>query len=254
METETAPPPKTSSRSRPNVRYALRVGLSQVLLMVCGMIFIRRDVYLQGNVSSIFQHWQEAWVCAAMGVDGIIRGAYGLGPVTSPFRKKILRWGLPIGLFLYSACGALCIKLHVGYLDYEWARNAGVAILSVSLLVNLLSALNRPCFVFGDGRDNAVEQSDSPGDESHEANVTEEKLEVRSVWRYVRYPDRFAIMIMLAGLALSMGTWVPLLALPGLFVAFKWEIGDLESYRLTRYKDQYLEYRKTSKALIPFIY
>ncbi len=295
METEAAPALAPPVR-RPRVRVALRVGVAQVLLIIGGMIFIRRDVYLQGNVSSLLLHWQETWVCGAMFVDGIIRGAYGLGPYISPFRKRILRFGLPAALFFYSSCATLCIKLHVATLDYEWARDIGVAILGVALVINLLLSLRLPVFVRGaeasmvmTARDKdefeVDETNDSPiainepaeaaSGEAASANEPSqiatsikpdittnenvklepaEKFEVLGIWKYLRYPDRFAILLMLSGLSLAMGAWMPLLALPGLFVAFKWEIGDLESYRTSQFGEAYLNYRKTSWALLPFIY
>lgn len=250
---------KTPARRRPRLRDAFRVGTLQAVLVLCGMIFIRRDVYLQGNVSSVFQHWQESWVVGAMFVDGLMRGAYGLGPYISPFRKRVLRLGLPIALFFYAASATLCTKLNVGALDYEWTRDAGVGIVGVSLVLNLLSSLSSPLFVRGDESCTVVtpgegEEHDSPAIQPTQPDFSAEKFEVRGVWRFLRYPDRFSILVMLSGLTLALGTWVPLLGLPGLFVAFKWETSDLESFRISQFGDAYLNYRKTSCALLPFIY
>lgn len=250
---------KPPATRRPRIRDAFRVGTLQAILVIGGMIFIRRDVYMQGNVASVFQHWQEAWVVGAMFVDGVMRGAYGLGPYVSPFRKRVLRLGLPIALFFYAASATLCTKLNVGALDYEWARNIGVGILGISLVLSLFSSLSLPLFVRGDESCTVVTPVDSDDADSSAIAPTlpdfsVEKFEVRGIWRFLRYPDRFSIMVMLAGLTLALGTWVPLLGLPGLFVAFKWETSDLESFRISQFGDAYLDYRKTSCALLPFIY
>lgn len=253
MEVESAAQPESVTYKKgPRVRIAFRTGIAEFLLVICGLIFIRRDVYLQGNLGSVLQHWQEGWVCAAMLVDGIIRGAYSLNAEVSPLRKKVLKWGLPAGLFLYAACASLCIKLHIGTLDFELMRNAGVAILSVSLITSLIAGRQRPLFAL---------QQDSKGTATASApeSITSDKsqqkpLEVKGIWRYVRYPDRFAILITLTGLSLALGTWVPLLALPGIFVAFKWDVHELEIDRVERFGESYTDYQKASKALIPFIY
>jgi hypothetical protein len=73
-------------------------------------------------------------------------------------------------------------------------------------------------------------------------------------WKTVRYPDRSAMLLELVGISMALSAWLPLLTLPGLIVALKWEISDLEAFRIRKLGEKYINYKKHTWFLIPYIY
>jgi protein-S-isoprenylcysteine O-methyltransferase Ste14 len=72
--------------------------------------------------------------------------------------------------------------------------------------------------------------------------------------RLVRYPDSTGRLIALCGIPLCFGAWLPLFAIPGIIVLLKWHINDQEAFRISQLGEPYLEYRKSTWSLVPYIY
>ncbi|MBY0357606.1 MAG: hypothetical protein K2W82_06360 [Candidatus Obscuribacterales bacterium] len=193
---------------------ALRGGFFEFVLVLAAMIFIRKEVYLHGEFSTLLLSTYEYAVLAICFLDGYIRGG-------NPFRLRVLRIILPVAFFFYVACAELSFKLNAAAIHLEWLRDSGLALMVISLVLSIWSRVT---------------------------------VLPAGPWRWLRFPDYFAALLMLMGLTLGLGSWLPLFALPGFFVAGKWEAADLESFRISQMGDSYLEYRKRTWCLFPFIY
>jgi protein-S-isoprenylcysteine O-methyltransferase Ste14 len=53
---------------------------------------------------------------------------------------------------------------------------------------------------------------------------------------------------------MTLSAWLPLLTLPGLVVMFKWELSDVEEFRISQFGQKYLRYKEKSWLLIPYLY
>lgn len=219
---------------------ALRTGLLELLIVLAGLIFVRREVYMQWQFSSLVFHWQDYALLGICFFDGIVHGAFDLqGPAKeiSPFRTKESYIGLPFILFLYVSCAALCVKLNVATLNYEWLHVVGLAIMLLAIGIGLWARRTVPACLLNPEGDNK-----------------ELPAELTLPWRQLRYPERFALLFMLFGMSFVLSSWMPILALPGVFIALKWELADIEAFRIREIGDPYLAYRKESWSLLPFIY
>ena len=72
--------------------------------------------------------------------------------------------------------------------------------------------------------------------------------------KLLRYPDVTGRLIALCGIPLCFNTWLPLLAVPGILTMLKWHIFDQEAFRISQLGEQYVEYKKRTWNLIPYIY
>lgn len=72
--------------------------------------------------------------------------------------------------------------------------------------------------------------------------------------KILRHPDASGQLLSLCGLPLVFNAWLPLMALPGIIILLKWHISDQEAFRISQLGDPYLEYRKKTWNLIPYVY
>lgn len=81
------------------------------------------------------------------------------------------------------------------------------------------------------------------------------KLKTDGFYRYVRHPSYAASILSFAGYGVSLNNWLSLLivvaAVGGVFI---YRIGLEEQTLIEHFGDQYLEYKRTTKRLIPFVY
>ena len=132
---------------KPGLPEAIRFGLLELLVVLVGLIFVRKEVYLHAKFSSMVMHWQEYALLVLMLADGVFRGfgeLQGQASYASPFRKKYLRLLLPATLFLFVSCSSLCDKLNVMCIRDEWWRDTGLAFLAAGVFLSAWSQLNRP--------------------------------------------------------------------------------------------------------------
>ncbi|MBX9570395.1 MAG: hypothetical protein K2X77_15970, partial [Candidatus Obscuribacterales bacterium] len=121
----------------------LRFALIEVLVVLIGIVFVRREVYLGGHFGEMVLHWQEYAILGLSFIDGMVRGQTR-ALYSSPFRKKVLRYFLPFALFLYVACASLCDKLNVGCLREEWFRDLGLFIMGGGVILLIVAQRSRP--------------------------------------------------------------------------------------------------------------
>lgn len=98
-----------------------------------------------------------------------------------------------------------------------------------------------------------------PGQDSATNVVTPAADETESIFpqgphKLLRHPDASGHLLSLWGLPLVFNAWLPLLALPGVLVLLKWHISDQEAFRISQLGEPYLEYRKNTWNLIPYVY
>jgi protein-S-isoprenylcysteine O-methyltransferase Ste14 len=320
---------------KPGLPEAIRFGLLELLVVLVGLTFVRKEVYLHAKFSSMILHWQEYALLVLMFADGVFRGfgeIQGQARYASPFRKKYLRFLLPATLFLFVSCSSLCDKLNVMCIHDEWWRDIGVVFLAAGVFLSAWSHLNRPKgleaaipapkneleSVAEDERkidaaasntdaaaSNAAAASSKTGDaeamkktegesadldattsdsstpdssisDSEEVSIEKQKSEIDQTpeseqepedifadkedikttgpWSLLRYPGRTALLLELVGISMTLSAWLPLLTLPGLVVMFKWELSDVEEFRISQFGQKYLRYKEKSWLLIPYLY
>lgn len=81
------------------------------------------------------------------------------------------------------------------------------------------------------------------------------KIKKEGFYRYLRHPSYAFSLLTSLGLGLYLNNWLSLiLAFVPPFVAFAYRIKIEEQALIEQFGDEYIEYRKETKKLIPFIY
>lgn len=81
------------------------------------------------------------------------------------------------------------------------------------------------------------------------------QIKKEGFYKYLRHPSYTFSLLSFLGLGLYLNNWISLmLAFIPVFLAFRYRIKTEERALIERFGSQYLEYRKTTKKLIPFIY
>lgn len=81
------------------------------------------------------------------------------------------------------------------------------------------------------------------------------KIKKEGFYRYVRHPSYAFSLLTSLGLGLYLNNWLSLiLAILPPFLAFTYRIRVEEQALIEQFGEEYLEYRKKTKKLIPFIY
>jgi len=73
-------------------------------------------------------------------------------------------------------------------------------------------------------------------------------------YKYIRHPRYLGIILFLTGIPLVFRTWIPLLIDVFLVLILLWRISDEEKLMRQEFKGEWDDYKKRSRALIPFIY
>jgi protein-S-isoprenylcysteine O-methyltransferase Ste14 len=81
------------------------------------------------------------------------------------------------------------------------------------------------------------------------------KLKTTGIYKLVRHPSYTGSLLSFLGLGLALGNWVSILIifLPVL-AAFLYRINIEEKVLLNNFKGEYLEYKKRTKKLIPYLF
>lgn len=263
------------SSKTPSKELALRVGLLELAITLLALVFVRREIYVAAQFKSLLLPWQEYVMLAFMFAAGYLRGygeLQGKGLLISPFRLKSLRYLIPITLFLFVACASLCERVNIACVRQDWWRDLGLLILGSGVYLLAWQQKTRPPeleieparipdFSSSEDQQNQLqtEQDSLPGvSESTEDDEilarAKKEISAEGPWKILRYPDRCSVLLELIGISMTLSAWMPLLCLPGLIIAFKWEIADLENSRIKQIGEKYNEYRKNSFHLIPYVY
>lgn len=81
------------------------------------------------------------------------------------------------------------------------------------------------------------------------------KIKKEGFYQYIRHPSYAFSLLTFLGLGLFLNNWVSLLfAFIPPFLAFSYRIKIEEQTLIEQFGDEYVEYRKVTKKLIPFIY
>jgi protein-S-isoprenylcysteine O-methyltransferase Ste14 len=80
------------------------------------------------------------------------------------------------------------------------------------------------------------------------------ELIIRGPYAFVRHPIYSGMLLMFLGTALATGTVGSLLAFPILFVSFWIKYRQEEALMIEHFGNQYLDYMKHVRALIPFVF
>ena len=80
------------------------------------------------------------------------------------------------------------------------------------------------------------------------------KLVKNGPYKYVRHPRYLGIIVLLTGIPLLFDTWYPLLIVFFLIGILIWRIKDEEKLMLEEFENEWIQYKKETYALIPFIY
>lgn len=259
---------------------ALRSGFLELLVVLVGLVFVRKEVYLAGKFQGMILHWQEYVFLVLMFFDGVLRGfgeMQGQALYLSPMHKRILRFLFPVTLFLYVSCASLCDKLNAACIRAEWWRDLGLLLLLSGLMLAAWARLTIPAELCAEIRLEAPEPAETESSPESASSLTPEseatgakdqeedlinsrsrsdttEIVCRGPWRLLRYPARSALLLELLGVSMSLSAWLPLITLPGLFVLFKWELADQEAFRISQFGQKYLDYKKRSWHLIPYLY
>ncbi|MBX9688293.1 MAG: hypothetical protein K2X27_16410 [Candidatus Obscuribacterales bacterium] len=253
----------------------LRFGLIELLIVLSGLVFVRKEIYLSLKFGGMILHWQEYALLFLVFLDGLLRGKEELqnqGQYLSPFRRKYLRYLLPFTLFLYVSCSSLCDKLNAACIQEEYWRNLGLLILLFGLFLHAYSQKTRPKELFSEmssaeelaeqnsgakacaTADSIIAEKSISEKDTKTKSIAEAELKVSGPWKILRYPAKTAMLIELMGISMSLSAWMPLLTLPGLCVMLKWELADLEAFRISQLGKSYLNYREKTWTMIPYLY
>jgi protein-S-isoprenylcysteine O-methyltransferase Ste14 len=215
------------------------MGVLELALLLLGMLFIRREIWQLHAQAFDVTTWQVGLLIPLAVLDGSLTGlataSNGTGKPEedseqhTPAYKGTLRWGKPLFFFLYVGVCALCERLsaRIPYAVFPTSagfvvRTIGIALVVCGILLRLAAYRSKP-------------------------------LE-GGPYQKLRHPDAAGKLLSLFGLPFVFNAWLPLLALPGVLVLLKWHIADLEAFRISQLGEPYLEYRKKTWNLIPYLY
>lgn len=81
------------------------------------------------------------------------------------------------------------------------------------------------------------------------------KLKKDGIYKYLRHPSYFASLISFIGFGISLNNWVALLLITfAILTAFIIRIKVEEKVLIEQFGSEYIEYKKATSRLIPFIY
>jgi protein-S-isoprenylcysteine O-methyltransferase Ste14 len=92
------------------------------------------------------------------------------------------------------------------------------------------------------------------GDWSQDVELKQwHRLVVRGPYRLVRHPIYTAHLLMAVGSAITFGTWLGYAAVMSFFVGFRVKLAQEEELLTRSFPGEYAEYRKRTKALLPWL-
>lgn len=281
------PVAKQMRRLSVNKMGAARQAVVTPALLLLGIIFVHREIWQLRAATFHLDQLQEILLLPLAVIDGAIAGAFSSSSFSDmePSYKKHLRWASPAFFVLYVACAALCERLSVLPIRADFVRWCGLVLVVAGVAVRAWSRLMIPSLLrLSSGSSPLIApdekahdlpaerlspESKPPGsagiqpvsDEPPECDTgspsgvsSRTNLVCRGPHRLVRHPEAAGALLAFLGLPLAFGCWLPLLALPGIVVLLKWHISDKEAFLISQLGEPYLQYRKESWNLIPFIY
>lgn len=80
------------------------------------------------------------------------------------------------------------------------------------------------------------------------------KLITNGPYKYLRHPRYFGILVFFSGISVIFLAWISLLLVLFLMLILLWRIGDEEKLMHQEFGNDWLDYKKRTYSLIPFIY
>lgn len=157
-------------------------------------------------------------------------------------QQRCIVYGGMLFVFLYICTCYLLERIHLGVYAGElisvgFYRILGAVIFLVGIFLRLLSI-----FILG---------------KRHSAFVSlQDNHSLCSSWPYshLRHPSYLGVILCVIGLPMIFSDWLPLLAVPGVIVVINWRIADEEDFLLRHFGQDYIDYQKRTRKLIPGLY
>ncbi len=256
----------------------VRPAILEVTLFLLGMLFVRREIWQLHASTFAIVYWQQGLLIPLIALDGAMTGAFSSrtrNVENAPAYKGMLRWGTPVFFFLYVGCAALSERLAIGVFPTainEYVRNLGVVIVIAGLYLRLWAYRTRPIQLIAENTEEAnlakpadeavltaapaIEVSAADREAAELAADAKNFSEIvpSGPHKLLRHPDAAGKLLALCGIPLVFNSWLPLLALPGIIILLKWYISDQEAFRISQLGEPYLDYRKRTWNLIPYLY
>ncbi len=204
------------------------------------MLFIGPVFMIRRLPEFLFIHWQEnliyIFAIAGSGISAILGFTLSSG-VKELKRQRLTVWGAVVVTFLYVACMALCESISFGVYDQQWFRDLGVVIVVLGGGLRLWAI-----FTLGKFHSGFV------------ALQKDHRIICHGPYKLIRHPSYLGFLLILIGLPLVFGTWLPLLAIPGFVIAMKWRLEDEEEFLVNELGQDYRTYRQNTWRMIPGLY
>ncbi len=205
-----------------------------VIVVFGAVYFIRRSFV------HIFDYWQEPVFYLVVVLGSTMAGWLGhnftVGLKEKP-RQRLIAWGSILFSFLYLSCALLCERLAFGTFNSPIWRDLG-------LLLVLAGWIVRNWAVGTLGLLHSRLVTIQAGHELIDAGP----------YRRLRHPSYLGLILIFAGSPMVLGTWFPLLALPGVFVAIKWRMDAEEELLQDHFGEAYKTYCAGKWRLLPYVY
>ena len=81
------------------------------------------------------------------------------------------------------------------------------------------------------------------------------RLKKDGIYKYLRHPSYSGSLLSFIGLGLTMNNWISLLLISfSIIIAFIFRINVEEKVLIEQFGSEYIEYKKVTRGLIPFIF
>lgn len=209
-----------------------RLNLCLTGALLAGLVVLVPVICVKQELNRLLSSWQEITFYILAVFTG---GAAGLLGFDLPYRtrqKGPVRLIGPLYAFLYVALCVLCQRIHLTLLAGQVWPTVGVFMIACAFAFLLWS-------LFHLGR----------------AGVESGLNFSRSgPYKRIRHPGYLSLLVCAAGLPLVFGAWLPLIALPGTFVALKWRIADEEEFLSREYSEEFEDYKRATWRMVPRLF
>ena len=148
----------------------------------------------------------------------------------------LLIWVVVIPVIVISSY--IAQRFYIPIVESQWTGYTGLAIMIIGIVIRLLviKSLGRYFTV-----DVTIRQ--------------DHQLKKDGFYSLVRHPSYFASWLSFAGFGISVNNWISfLLVSVSALAVFMYRIKVEEEVLINQFGPQYLEYKKSTKAIIPFIF
>jgi protein-S-isoprenylcysteine O-methyltransferase Ste14 len=147
----------------------------------------------------------------------------------------VLYGAITVGYFLSFSIGATKIGRIRPWNTYF---AIGITLFAIGLMIRLLSiATLKRFFTYS------------------VAAVQEHKIVDTGMYKHIRHPGYLGQLIIFLGISMSISNWLSMLAMMiPVAVGYAYRIAVEERFMATQFGEEYLDYQRRTKKLIPFVY